>query len=52
MVTAPTVDEFYASAAKFAQSALEAHHRGDHQRAAIDAGTRCSAASRKGARNS
>jgi len=39
MVTAPTADELYSSARKFAQSALEAHHNGDHQRAAIDAGT-------------
>jgi hypothetical protein len=39
MVTAPTADELYASAAKFAQSALDAHHKGDHQRVAIDAGT-------------
>jgi hypothetical protein len=39
MVTAPTADELYASARRFAQSALEAHHRRDHQRVAIDAGT-------------
>jgi hypothetical protein len=39
MVTAPTADELYASAAKFAQSALDAHHKGEHQRVAIDAGT-------------
>jgi hypothetical protein len=39
MVTAPTANELYASAAKFAQSALEAHHKGEHQRVAIDAGT-------------
>jgi hypothetical protein len=39
MVTAPTADELYASAAKFAQSAHEAHHKGEHHRVAIDAGT-------------
>jgi hypothetical protein len=39
MVTAPSADELYASAQRFAQSALEAHHRGDHQRVAMDAGT-------------
>jgi hypothetical protein len=39
MVTAPTARELYASAAKFAQYALGAHHRGDHQQVAIDAGT-------------
>jgi hypothetical protein len=39
MVTAPTVRELYKSAAKFARSALDAHHEGDHQRVALDAGT-------------
>jgi hypothetical protein len=39
MVTAPAADELYTSAAKFAQSALDAHHKGEHQRVAIDAGT-------------
>jgi hypothetical protein len=39
MVTAPTADELYSSARKFAQSALEAHHKDDHQRVAVDAGT-------------
>jgi hypothetical protein len=39
VVRAPTADELYASAARFAQTALEAHHRGDHQRVALDAGT-------------
>jgi hypothetical protein len=39
MVSTPTVDELYASAAKFAQSALDAHHKDDHQRVAIDVGT-------------
>jgi hypothetical protein len=39
MVTAPTANELYVSAAKFAQSALDAHHKGDPQRVAIDAGT-------------
>ena len=39
VVKAPTADGLYASAASFAQSALEAHHRGDHQRVALDAGT-------------
>ena len=38
MVTAPTANELYVSAAKFAQSALDAHHKGDHQRFAMDAG--------------
>jgi hypothetical protein len=39
MVKAPTAEELYASAAKFAQYALDAHHKGDHQRVAMDAGT-------------
>ena len=39
VVAAPTADGLYASAASFAQSALEAHHRGAHQRVALDAGT-------------
>jgi hypothetical protein len=39
VVKAPTADELYASAARFAQTALAAHHRGDHQRVALDAGT-------------
>jgi hypothetical protein len=39
MVAAPTANELYSSAAKFAQSALDAHYRGDHQRVAIDGGT-------------
>jgi hypothetical protein len=39
MVTAPTAEGLYASAQRFAQSTLEAHHKGDHQRVAIDAGT-------------
>jgi hypothetical protein len=39
VVKAPTAKGLYTSAAGFAQSALEAHHRGDHQRVALDAGT-------------
>jgi hypothetical protein len=39
MVTALRANELYESSAKFAQSALDAHHKGDHQRVAIDAGT-------------
>jgi hypothetical protein len=39
VVKAPTADGLYVSAVSFAQSALEAHHRGDHQRVALDAGT-------------
>jgi hypothetical protein len=39
VVKAPAADELYASAARFAQSALDAHHRRDHQRVALDAGT-------------
>jgi hypothetical protein len=39
MATAPKASELCASAARFAQSTLEAHHKGDHQRVALDAGT-------------
>src|SRR5918994_2133066 len=38
-VTAPTADELYESAASFAQTALDAHHRGEHKRVALNAGT-------------
>jgi hypothetical protein len=39
MVPVPTADGLYASAQRFAQSALDAHHTGDHQRIALNAGT-------------